>query len=73
MSPAEIEDAIRRGAAIAAAVADRNLDDALALEDPGPAWCLALWLAELLESTGTDPARFAETIIGDSLAFEAAA
>jgi hypothetical protein len=71
MSPSQIEDAIRAAAALTAAMADRDLDDAEALLGPGPAWCLAVWLADTLQSSGTDPAWFASVIIADSVAFEA--
>jgi hypothetical protein len=71
VTPAQIEDAIRGAAALTAAVADRNLDDARALTAPGPSWCLALWLARALETAGTDPAGFAAEIITDSVAYEA--
>jgi hypothetical protein len=71
MTPHQIEDAIRGAAALTAAVAGRNLDDAHALARPGPAWCLALWLARALETAGTDPAGFARAIITDSVDYEA--
>jgi hypothetical protein len=71
MTPSQIEDTIRAAAALTAAIAARNPDDAAALLGPGPAWCLALWLADALESSGTDPAGFAAGIIADSVAFEA--
>ena len=71
MTPGQVEDAIRAAAALTAAIAARNPDDAEALLGPGPAWCLALWLADALESAGTDPAAFAAAIIADSVAFEA--
>ena len=71
MTPGQIEDAIRAAAALTAAIADRDLDDAEALLGPGPAWCLALWLADTLESAGADPAAFAAAVIADSVAFEA--
>ena len=71
MTPRQIEDTIRAAAALTAAIADRDLDDAEALLGPGPAWCLALWLADALESSGTDPAWFASAIIADSVAYEA--
>jgi hypothetical protein len=73
MTPAEIEDAIRAAAALTAAIADRDVGGAEALDGPGPSWCLALWLADALARAGTDPARFAAEIIADSLAYEAAA
>lgn len=71
MTPGQIEDTIRAAAALAAAIAARNRDDARALLGPGPSWCLALWLAEALRGAGTDPAAFAAQIIADSVAFEA--
>ena len=71
MTPSQIEDAIRGAAALTAALATRNRDDAQALTDPGPAWALALWLASTLESAGADPARWAAVVIADSVAFEA--
>ena len=71
MTPGQIEDAIRAAAALTAAIAARNLDDAEALAGPGPSWALALWLARALESAGTDPAAFAAEIIADSVAYEA--
>ena len=52
-------------------MADRNLDDAEALAQPGPSWALALWLSDTLRSAGADPARWAEVVIADSVAFEA--
>jgi len=70
LTPGQVEDAIRGAAALITAMADRNLDDAEALARPGPSWCLALWLARTLESSGTDPAGFAAGIIADSVAFE---
>ena len=73
MTPGQIEDAIRRGAALAAAIAAGNLDDAEALDGPGPSWCLALWLADALARAGIDPASFAAGIIDASVAYEAAA
>ncbi len=73
MTPDQIEDAIRAAAALTAAIAAGSDDDAEALDRPGPAWCLALWLAAELRSAGTDPAAFAAGIIADSLAYEAAA
>ncbi len=72
MSPGQVEDAIRAAAALITAMADRNLDDAEALADPGPAWALALWLSDTLRSAGADPARWAAVVIADSVAFEAA-
>jgi hypothetical protein len=71
VTPHQIEDAIRAAAALTAAIAARNRDDAHALLAPGPSWCLALWLARTLESAGTDPTWFAAAIIADSVAFEA--
>ncbi len=71
MTPHQIEDAIRAAAALTAAVAGRNMDDAEALARPGPSWALALWLACALETVGTDPAGFAAAIIADSFAYEA--
>ncbi len=71
MTPGQIEDTIRGAAALTAAIAARNADDAEAILGPGPAWCLALWLADALESAGTDPAAFANAIIADSVAHEA--
>ena len=71
MTPRQIEDTIRAAAALTAAIAARNPDDAQALLGPGPSWCLALWLADALESAGIDPAAFAAAIIADSVAFEA--
>jgi hypothetical protein len=71
MTPGQIEDAIRAAAALTAVMADRDFDDAEALLGPGPSWCLALWLADALQSAGTDPAGFASAIIADSVAFEA--
>jgi hypothetical protein len=71
MTPHQIEDAIRAAAALTACMADRDLDDAEVLLGPGPSWCLALWLADALESAGTDPALFASAIIAASVAFEA--
>jgi hypothetical protein len=73
VTPGQAEDAIRAAAALTAAIADRDLDDARALLGPGPSWCLALWLADALQSAGTDPAGFAAEIIADSVAFEAGA
>jgi hypothetical protein len=73
MTPAAIEDAIRAAAALTAAVADRDLGDAEALDRPGPSWALALWLADALRSAGTDPAGFAAEIIADSMRYEAEA
>jgi hypothetical protein len=71
LTPGQIEDTIRAAAALTAAIAARNADDAEAVLGPGPSWCLALWLASALESSGTDPAGFAAGIIADSVAFEA--
>ena len=71
MTPGQIEDVIRAAAALTAAIAARNRDDAHALTGPGPSWALALWLASALESAGTDPAAFAAEIIADSVAYEA--
>jgi hypothetical protein len=72
LTPGQIEDAIRGAAALTAAIAARDLDDAEALLGPGPAWCLALWLADTLQSAGTDPAAFAAEVIADSVRYEAA-
>lgn len=71
MTPGQIEDAIRGAAALTAAIAARDLDDAEAVLGPGPSWALAVWLASALEATGTDPAAFAAEIISESVAFEA--
>jgi hypothetical protein len=71
VTPGQVEDAIRAAAALTAALAARNRDDAHALLDPGPSWALALWLARALETAGTDPAAFAAQIITDSVAYEA--
>jgi hypothetical protein len=71
VTPCQVEDTIRAAAALTAAIAARNCDDAQALLGPGPSWCLALWLADALQSAGTDPAWFANAIIADSIAFEA--
>lgn len=73
MTPAAVEDAIRAAAALTAAIADRDVDGAEALDDPGPSWCLALWLADALARAGIDPAGFAAAIIADSVRYEAAA
>jgi hypothetical protein len=73
VTPSQIEDAIRAAAALTAAIAAGDDDDAEALDRPGPSWALAIWLARALESAGTDPAAFAAEIIADSLAYEAAA
>jgi hypothetical protein len=73
MTPAAIEDAIRAAAALTAAVAAGNDDDAEALDRPGPSWALALWLARALESAGTDPAEYASAMIADSVRYEAEA
>ena len=72
MTPGQIEDTIRAAAALTTAIAARDLDDAEAVLGPGPSWCLAVWLADALQSAGTDPAAFAAAIIADSVAFEAA-
>ena len=71
MTPRQIEDTIRAAAALTAAIAARDLDDAEALLGPGPSWALAVWLARALEAAGTDPAAFAAAVIADSVAFEA--
>lgn len=72
MTPSQIEDAIRAAAALITAIADRNLDDAEVVAQPGPSWALAIWLSDTLRSAGADPARWAEVVIADSVAFEAA-
>jgi hypothetical protein len=72
LTPGQIEDTIRAAAALTAAIAARNPDDAEAIIGPGPAWCLAVWLASALEWEGTDPAEFANAIIAASVAYEAA-
>ena len=71
MTPCQIEDTIRAAAALTAAMANRNHDDARALLGPGPSWCLAIWLADALTATGTDPARFAAEVIAASVQYEA--
>jgi hypothetical protein len=73
LTPGQIEDAIRAAAALTAAIAERDVGDAEALDGPGPSWCLALWLADALARAGIDPAGFAAAIIADSVRYEAAA
>ncbi len=53
------------------AIAAGNPDDAEALLEPGPSWCLAIWLSTTLKSGGADPIAFAGVIISDSVAYEA--
>jgi hypothetical protein len=67
VTPRQVEDAIRGAAALVAAMATQNRDDAEALASPGPSWALAIWLARSLD----DPAGFAAAIIADSIQFEA--
>ena len=71
MTPGQIEDAIRTAAALMSAIATGNPDDAEALLEPGPSWCLAIWLSTTLKSEGADPIAFAGVIISDSVAHEA--
>jgi hypothetical protein len=73
-----------RAAAALLAVAARDADDTRRLQtavlgaDPdadrlaGIACVLAVWLAELLRATGTEPRDFARQVIADSIGIEAA-
>ena len=66
MTPSQIEDTIRGAAALTAAIAARNPDDAEAVLGPGPAWCLALWLADTLVRVGR-PLQAGDTVLTGAL------